>query len=283
MNTMTETKTQPTISALVIARNEADMIANCLDSLQWCDEVIVVDNDSSDTTAELAKRAGARVVTTKGGFSELRNEALRRAKTDWVLYVDADERVVPALADEVRSAIAQSETNPHAPTAYSVRRSNVLYGYPMYYGGWQHDRVVRLFNRLKLKTWAGEVHEHADIDGEVSELQQPLLHLTHRNVVSGLLKTAEWTPIEARLLFESGIPPVKLTTLFRKFGMELLRRGVKEQGYKDGLPGWIEALVQATNRLLVYIQVWELQQKPSLSARYRRHEELVAELWRKRV
>ncbi len=272
-----------TISALVIARNEADMIANCVDSLRWCDEVIVVDNNSTDTTADLALHAGARVVKAKGSFAELRNDALRRAKTDWVIYIDADERVVPALADEVRSVIERSEPSAGAAAyvAYSVRRSNVLYGQPMYHGGWQYDQVVRLFERSKLKTWAGEIHEHADVMGSVGALSQPLLHLTHRSVISGLRKTIEWTPIEAQLLWEAGAPKVKLATLLRKGVMEVFRRAIRDQGYRDGLAGWIEALIQGMNRLLVYIQLWELQQKPSLSERYRRHEELVAQLWRK--
>lgn len=266
----------PTLTAIVIAKNEAEMLANCLESLKWCDEVLVVDHDSTDTTPEIAKRLGARVIHASGSFADIRNEGLRLCKSDWVLYIDADERVIPDLAKEVRQVLTQPQ---HA--AYSVSRSNVLYGHVMKHGGWEHDRVVRLFERAKLKNWAGEIHEHAEIEGSTGELQTQLLHLTHRNIVQGLLKTAEWTPLEAKLLFEANTPPVKLSTLLRKGLMEVFRRAITKKGYQDGLAGWVEALVQGMNRMLVYMQLWELQQHPNLSERYQKYEETVVELWKR--
>lgn len=268
----------PTISAIVIAKNEADMLANCLETLKWCDEVIVVDHDSLDTTPEIAKRLGARVVHANGSFAEIRNEGLRLCKSDWVLYIDADERVIPDLAKEIRRVLAEPQH-----TAYSVSRSNVLYGHVMTHGGWERDRVVRLFQRDKLKQWAGEIHEHAEVEGSTGALETQLLHLTHRNIVQGLLKTADWTPLEAKLLFEAQVKPVTLGTLLRKGLMEVFRRAITRGGYRDGLAGWIEALVQGMNRMLVYMQVWELQQHPTLPDRYQKYEETVAELWKRQA
>lgn len=264
-----------TITAIVIAKNEASLIANCLDTLKWCDEIVVIDNASDDTTAALAARSGARVVTLAGSFSELRNEGLRRSKTDWVLYIDADERVTPALAKEIREAVSQASFS-----AYRIWRANVMYGRHLSYGGWQKDGVVRLFKREALQKWAGLIHEHAEVTGETGDLHQQLIHFTHRSVISGLYKTCEWTPLEAQQLFEADVPPVTASTLVRKGGMELFRRLIKEKGYKDGIVGWIEALVQAMNRVIVYIQVWELQQKPSLPQTYQAHETEVAQLWK---
>jgi glycosyltransferase involved in cell wall biosynthesis len=267
----------PTISAIVIAKNEEAMIANCLDTLRWCDEVVVVNNDSSDATVGIAHRQGARVITTSGTFAELRNEALKRSKTDWVLYVDADERVTPALAQEIKKVIDQPEH-----VAYAVNRTNVLYGQHLQHGGWGEDWVVRLFERTKLKTWAGEVHEHAEVDGSEGKLSEKLVHFTHRDIISGLIKTAHWTPIEASLLAASSkTPKVTLGLILRKTLMELVRRLITKQGYKDGLTGWIEALVQAMNRMLVYMQVWELQQKPSLPEKYQQYERSIVELWKR--
>ncbi|MDQ3008196.1 MAG: glycosyltransferase family 2 protein [bacterium] len=266
-----------TISVIVIAKNEAEMIANCLESLQWCDEIIVIDNESSDATAELAKRSGARVITsTAATFSEIRNKGLQTAKTDWVLYIDADERVTPKLASEITQAIMKSEA-----TAYSLTRRNILYGHEMQHGGWQNDEVVRLFKREAIITWHGEVHEHAEVSGQQLKLSTPLWHLTHRNIVSGLLKTAEWTPVEAKLLYEANVPAVTLFTLLRKGGMSVWRHAVRKQGYKDGVAGWVEALVQGMNRMLVYMQVWEMQQKPTLDERYTQLEEVIAKEWQR--
>ncbi len=270
----------PTIGAIVIAKNEEAMIANCLDTLRWCDEVLVVNNDSNDATSGIAHQWGARVITTSGTFAELRNEALKKSKTDWLFYVDADERVTPSLAQEIKALIQQ----PQAATdsAYAVNRTNVLYGQHLEHGGWGEDWVVRLFDRTKLKTWAGDVHEHAEIEGKEGKLQEKLVHFTHRDIISGLIKTTQWTPIEAKLLAEAThTPKVTVGLIIRKTLMELFRRLVRNQGYKDGLPGWIEALVQAMNRMLVYMQVWELQQKPSLPEKYQQYERSIVELWKR--
>lgn len=263
-----------TLSVIIIAKNEAEMIANCIETLRWCDDIIVINNDSSDATVGIAHRLGARVHTVSGGFVQLRNQGAQGAKTDWILYIDADERVTPALAAEIKATIAKAEHQ-----AYSVKRENVLYGHLMKHGGWEKDHVVRLFKRSALKTWEGDIHEHAEISGSTGQLEHPLVHLTHRSVIAGLEKTIEWTPIEARLLAQAGAKPVTIWTLLRKGLMELIRRGLLKKGYRDGQAGWVEAMVQAANRVLVYAQVWELQQKPSLRDRYQSYEQAISRLW----
>jgi glycosyltransferase involved in cell wall biosynthesis len=266
----------PTISAIIIARNEEAMIANCLDTLQWCNEVIVVNHGSGDATVSIAHKAGARVVSEGGTFAQLRNHGLERAKTDWVLYIDADERVTPALSEEILLFVSQT-TATHAV----LSRTNVVYGQPVNHGGWERDAVVRLFSRAYLQKWEGEIHEHAVVSGDGVLLKQPLIHFTHRSVVESLLKSAEWTPIEAKLLNESGVSPVTGWTLLRKGIMEVWRRLVLWGGYQDGVVGWIESLTQGINRMLVYMQVWELQQKPSISEQYHHHEQAIAKLWQR--
>jgi hypothetical protein len=267
---------RPTITAVVVAKNEAEMIVNCIDTLRWCDEILVVDTASIDATSELAETAGARVV----GFShpsmaKIRTEALKRVKTDWVMYVDADERVTPTLAKEI---LVQLETT--AASALTMNRQNIHYGKIFKHGGWQHDQVTRAFKKDSFEEWYGDIHESPRFAGTATVLQSPLLHLTHRSTVDGLKKTISWTPIEARLLFEAGAPPVKLSTILRKGVMEFVRRSLLKQGSKDGMEGWIEAVVQGINRMLVYIQLWELQRRPSLSESYQAIEEEIAAQWR---
>jgi len=265
-----------TITAIVIAKNEAAMLANCLETLQWCDEVVVIDHHSEDATVGIAERAGARVTTTAGSFAELRNEGLARSKTEWLFYIDADERVTPILAQEIKEVISTG-----SDAAYSLGRNNILYGHLLNHGGWENDRVVRLFQRAALIKWSGAIHEHAEVSGSIGELKQALVHFTHRSVVSSLVKSSQWTPIEAQLLFEAGVPPVTPLTLVRKTMMEAWRRLVIKRGHRDGMAGWVEGLTQALNRLLVYLQVWELQQKPSIPDRYQRYEQSIADLWKK--
>lgn len=264
------------ITAIIIAKNEEAMIANCIETLRWCDDVLVINNNSSDATVGIAHRAGVKVITIDGTFAELRNEGLAKTKTDWILYVDADERVTPALANEIKSVIASDTPF----TSYLLNRQNILYGSHLQHGGWDQDRVVRLFKRTNLKTWVGEVHEHAEVSGEEGSLQESLIHFTHRSIIDGLEKTIEWTPIEAELLYKAQTSPVTLGTLLRKGGMEVWRRAILKGGYKDGLVGWVEALVQGMNRMLVYMQVWEKQQKPSLPDRYQQYEKAIHALWK---
>ena len=264
------------ISALIIAKNEEAMIENCINSLKWCDEVIVIDDGSKDETREIAESLGAHVISFKhDSFSRLREEALKRAKSAWVLYIDADERVTPTLAKEIQVMMETSDAS-----VFNIERENIYFGKHFNYGGWQNDWHERVFKKESLKGWFGEVHESPKFEGEVVNLKTRLIHFTHRDTVSGLLKTAAWTPMEAEELYKSGVGKVTLFTLIRKGFMEFFRRAVIKKGYKDGMPGLVEAVIQGINRILVYIQVWELQQKPSISQVYQDKEEKVRELWK---
>jgi glycosyltransferase involved in cell wall biosynthesis len=268
------------ISAIVIARNEEKMIGQCLNTLRWCDELIVINNGSSDSTVGIAHKFGAKVFSLEGGFAELRNEGWKRAKTDWVFYVDADERVTPALAAEIKKVIS-AEQNEGSHAAYGVSRANVMYGTHMTHGGWEKDTVIRLFKSSQLLGWSGSIHEHADVMGTTGVLEQQLVHFTHRNTIDGLKKTIEWTPLEAQQLAEANIGLVSTFTILRKGVMEILRRAVMKQGYKDGMLGWVEAIIQGINRALVYIQTWELQQRPSIEDQYAEHEQEITKLWQR--
>jgi glycosyltransferase involved in cell wall biosynthesis len=268
--------TAPTITAVIITKNEASMIANCIESLRWCNEILVIDNESEDLTAELARDLGARVITAKeSSFAALRTRALKHTKTDWIFYVDADERVTPSLSQEI---LVRIETT--ADTSFKMKRQNVMFGQPISYTGWQQDWVERIFKREALIEWFGEIHESPRTKGSSSRLKTALIHLTHRSTVDGLRKSAVWTGIEARLLWEAKTPPVTALTLLRKTSMEFWRRLIIHQGYRDGMVGWIESFIQAFNRLLVYVQLWELQQQPPLSEQYERLEQQLAEQWR---
>lgn len=266
---------RPSLTAVIVAKNEAEMIVNCIDTLRWCDEVLVIDTASTDDTAQLAETAGARIVGfASPSMAKVRNEAIKRVKTDWVLYIDADERVTPTLAKEI-AVLLETTT----ASALTLRRQNIHYGKTFHHGGWQQDLVTRAFKKEAFQEWFGDIHESPKFAGEAVMVKSPLLHLTHRNTVDGLKKTISWTPIEARLLFEANTPPVTLRTILRKGIVEFVRRGLLKKGYQDGMEGWIEAVVQGINRMLVYIQVWELQHKPSLTEIYQGIEQKIATMW----
>lgn len=269
--------TKPTITAVIIARNEAKMIVACIETLRWCDDIVVIDNGSTDATAKIAESAGARIISfTSESFARVREEAIKHVETDWLFYVDADERVTPMLAKEIAVTI---ETG--TATALQLHRKNYFFGHPFSHGGWQNDTVTRAFKVSALDGWVGEIHESPQWKGELAQIQSPLLHFTHRSVVDNLKKSAEWTPKEAQAFIDAKHEPVTFKTILRKGVMEFWRRGIRDKGYKDGTVGLIEALIQAINRMWVYIQVWEFQQKPSIPERYSYLEEEVQKKWKK--
>lgn len=263
------------ITVVVLTKNEEQMIVNCIETVQWCQEIVVIDSQSTDSTAALAKRAGAIVYTTdKDSFAERRNYGLTKVRTPWVFYLDADERVTPDLMMEIKSAIRDGSIN-----ALRLHRHNYHYGKMMNYGGWEKDQLVRIFRTEALTTWSGKVHESAQFSGQEKLLKASLVHLTHRNMVEGLYKTISWTHDEAQLLFEAHHPPVTRFTLLRKTIMEFLRRAFFWHGKKDGMEGWIEAMVQAMNKFIVYEQLWELQQTPTLREKYQKLDEDIIRQW----
>lgn len=265
------------ITAVVITQNEEHMIANCLEALKWCDEILVVDSGSTDRTAELVSMQGIRVIPTSSRqtFAELRNLGLKHAKHPWILYIDADERVTPALMHDIRHVV----NGPGQFSAYRVGRNNIHYGRWMKSGGWQNDTLVRLFKKDDLKTWEGRVHEHAVIEGEVSDLIEPLIHLTHRNMADGIRKSLQWTDIEAQLLLEAKHPQMTILRLIKATVWEFFNRVIVLKAYKDGMEGLVEAMTQAWNRFLVYERLWELQRIPSLEETYEKYEKDVERLW----
>jgi (heptosyl)LPS beta-1,4-glucosyltransferase len=266
------------ISALIIVRNEEDMIANCIETLRWANEVIVLDTGSTDRTRELAKHAGARVEQAHGkNFADWRNEIAEHATSTWLFYVDADERVTPQLAQMIQNRIHRTEID-----AYTVRRHNIHYGRWMQFGGWQNDQLLRIMKKSQLKSWVGEVHEHAEIVGRVDSLEEPLIHLTHRSMYDGLKKSVEWTDTEAKLFLDAGHPPITPLRLIKIVTFDFLNRMIFKKAWKDGTEGTLEAMIQTMNRFLVYVRLWELQQKPPISQRYDRIEQEIQKQWLKK-
>jgi len=245
-------------SVIIIAKNEEQMIGDCLRSVrQLADEIILVDSGSTDKTMEIAKKYSARIIslpTEKLEFARWRNVGLREAKGEWILYLDADERVTPELQKEIKESIKYF-------TAYEIPRRNFYLGKEMHYGGAWPDYVKRLFLKEKLKRWIGELHEDPVFEGEMGRLKNPIVHIAHRDLSLMVEKTREWSKIEAELLYKTGHPPVTWWRILRIMLSEFWLRGVKLQGWRDGTVGWIEIIFQMFSRFVTYGRLWELQQK----------------------
>ncbi len=248
------------LTNIVIAKNEEQMIGDCLLSLKFADEIIVVDTGSTDKTNEIAKKYGARIIKSTGiDYSTWRNDGLKAAQGDWVLYVDADERVTPLLKKEIEQTISSSE----AKSAYAIPRQNIYLGREMYYGGWGDDYVVRLFCRANLHSWHHPLHEEPDFSGEMGKLTNKLVHISHRDLSSMLNKTLEFTAYEAKLRLDAGHPQVASWRIVRVMLTEFWLRFGRLAAWRDGTEGIIDGLFQVFNSFVIYARLWEMQ--PSIT------------------
>lgn len=266
-----------TVTAVILTKNEESMLANCLDTLQWCDDILVLDTGSTDRTVQVAEQMGARTARARGtNFAQWRDEAAAKVTTAWVFYIDADERVTPPLAKAIQSRLKRGDFD-----AFRLRRNNIMWGRWFQFGGWNSDHLLRLVRKNRLKGWVGEVHEHAEVIGRVGEIEEPLVHLTHRNLYDGLRKSIEWTDVEAHLLLDANHPKVGPLRLIKIVFFDFFKRLVFQRAWKDGKEGVIEAMIQSMNRFLVYTRLWELQQKPTIPERYARIESEILKQWKK--
>jgi glycosyltransferase involved in cell wall biosynthesis len=245
-------------SAIIIAKDSENIIADCLDSLSFCDEIIVIDNNSKDRTSEIAKMMGAKIRKAENkDFSELRNIGLKEARFDWVLYVDADERISKELELSIKEVVLDKDTE---ISAYKIKRKNFYFGSVE----WPYvESIERLFRKNSLKKWSGKLHESPIVDGKVGELDGYLLHFTHRDLSSMLNKTIEWSETEAALRLNAShpkmswwrFPRVMLTAFFNSY--------VRQKGYKAGTAGLIESLYQSFSMFITYARLWEMQNEVS--------------------
>lgn len=246
------------LTAVVITKNEAMMIGDCLKSLQFADKVIVVDTGSTDNTNEIAAGQGAVITKSRArDFSGYRNDGLKAAKSGWILYVDADERVTPELRTEIQNLIASP---PASAGAFALKRRNIFLGKWMHHGGWENDYVIRLFAPDVLSKWQYPLHEQPVFKGNLEKLAGELVHLSHRDLSSMLAKTLEFTTYEARLRYDAGHPPMSWWRFIRVMATEFWYRFVRMSAWKDGTEGCIDGLFQVFNTFVIYARLWEMQQ-----------------------
>lgn len=263
-----------TLSIIILSKNVENEITPALVSSKFADEIILVDTGSADNTVEIAKKHKARIVHSTGdSFAKWRNDGARASKSDWLLYLDSDERIPKKLANEILKTIS----NP-AKQAYTISRFEVFLG--KHLAHWPDPRVLRLIQKRSLKKWEGNLHEQPKIDGVIGDLENQMVHLSHKDIDEKLPNTLNWSKKEAKLLFDSGHPPVVWWRFVRIMFSEFWDRAVKQGLWKDGTEGWIEIIYQMFSRFITYERLWEMQRKPSLKETYINIDKQILEEWK---
>lgn len=247
------------ISATVITYNEADRLADCLASLSFCDEIVVVDSGSTDATRELAEAAGARVLVRPfDGFRSQKQFAVEQAAHDWILSLDADERLSPELQASIEQQRAQGLAD---AAGYRCARLSEYFGRFLRHGDAYPDRQLRLFDRRR-GGWRGarEIHESVSVDGPVKHLDGDLLHRPFRSFDHQLQKSHDYARMVAADAHARGKRSSLAKLLFAPAG-RLLGGYLLRGGFRDGMPGLIYAWVTANYAREKAIRLWLLQRQ----------------------
>jgi glycosyltransferase involved in cell wall biosynthesis len=245
----------PSLSVIVITRNESARLRACLESVAFAGEVVVVDSGSTDDTVAIARSMGARVSQSADwpGFGPQKNRALDLATGDWVLSIDADERVTPQLREQIEATVARG-----AFDAYSVNRRSSYCGQYMNHSGWYPDRIVRLIRRGSARFSDALVHEALQAQGPVGRLEGELLHESYADLETVLEKVNRYSTAGAQSLHGDGVTGSLGKALGHGF-WAFVRTYLLKRGFLDGRLGLALAISNAEGTYYRYLKLWLLQ------------------------
>jgi glycosyltransferase involved in cell wall biosynthesis len=244
------------LSAVIIARDAAREIADCLESLRFADEIVVVDSGSRDDTVRIAEGYGARVVHREWlGYGRQKQFAVTQARHQWILSLDADERVTPALREAISAELAAPRFQ-----AYEMPRCNRFLRRWLRHGEGYPDLSLRLFHRDHARWSDDPIHEKVVADGPVGRLHGDLLHETHTTITEYLAKQNRYTTLQAEQLHargkRAGVAKLVLSPLLRFIKFYFLRLG-----FLDGLAGFVHIAIGCFNSFTKYAKLRELQRR----------------------
>ncbi len=243
------------LSVCIICRNEEKTIKRCLESLHWVQDIVVVDSLSTDRTVEIAEHYTKRVFQREWpGYAEQKNFALSKAKEDWVLSLDADEAVSPALKDEISSVIQGAALN-----GYRIPRRSFYQGRWINHSGYYPDRQLRLVRRDSGRWIGGRVHERMAVEGVVGDLKNDILHYPYGGGITGQIKTINsFSTLLAKDMFDRG-KRFHLHLLFIRPFFKFLEVYFWKGGLLDGLPGLIISISDAYAMFVRYVKLREIE------------------------
>ena len=251
----------PTLSVAMIVKNEAHHLAQCLDTVNpWVDEIVILDSGSTDATQQIAEQYGAKFYqnTNWPGFGKQRQLAQQYVTSDYVLWLDADERVTPELRQSIQAAIAQDAPN----TAYKIPRLSEIFGHKIRHSGWYPDYVIRLYRKDFARYGDQLVHEKVELpaNANIQKLQGDLLHYTYQNIHHYLVKSAGYAKAWADQREKAG----KKATLWQGISHAVgcfVKMYFIRVGFLDGKAGLLLAILSAHSTFVKYADLWVRTQK----------------------
>lgn len=248
------------LSAIIIVYNEEKNIKECLESINWVDEIIIVDSFSQDKTVKICQQFTNKIFQRQWpGYAAQKQFALDHATYRWVLSIDADERVTNELQQEIRNVL---KSNNSIYDGYYIPRLSTFLGKEIYHSGWRPGYQLRLFRKQKTKLSHWRVHEGFLVNGKCGYLQSNLLHITHATLEESLSRMNRYSSLQALDRFEN---KRKGKIRWYHFFIHPLavfgRQFFLKKGFLDGIHGLILAMVSAMVKLALYLKLWELQNK----------------------
>lgn len=245
------------VTAVVLARNEGKVLNSCLNSLLFCDEIIVIDDNSTDETPKIAQSMGAKVYShaLNGDFATQRNFAMEKAVGEWVLFVDADEEVSPELKSEIKKKTksrGQSDMS-----AYYIKRRDIFWGRELYYGDVYtaaSKGIIRLVKKNSGK-WQGKVHEVFETGGKIGMLENYLIHRPHQTVKEFLQEVNTYSSLRADELFKKGLK-TNILAIFFFPAVKFIHTYFFRRGFLDGAAGFIYCFMMSFHSFLVKAKLY---------------------------
>ncbi|MBI3312374.1 MAG: glycosyltransferase family 2 protein [Candidatus Omnitrophica bacterium] len=246
-------ETRVPLSVVILTKNEAGRIRDCMQSVQWAEEVLVVDDESTDDTVRLAESLGARVLRRKMDLEgRHRNWAAMQATHEWILSLDADERVTPALAQEIIALMSGGPSH----DIYTMPRRNYIGTQWIRHGGWYPSEQLKLFKKSKFRWEETTVHPRAMSSGSSGSLTHDLLHFSYRDIEDFVSKLNRQTTLEAAKWIADGRRMTWGKALWRAID-RFVRSLVMKRGYRDGMYGYVVAVMAGMYQIISFCKYWE--------------------------
>lgn len=245
------------ITAIIPTFNEEMHIEEAIKSVSFADEIIVIDSYSTDNTGALVKKYNVTFIQREfDDFSSQKNFAIEKAKYDWICLLDADERIPDILKNEILETVAKS----NEVVAFWIYRSNIFMNRIIKHGGWQNDKVIRLFRKDSCRYNGKLVHEEIKTEGKVGYLKNKIIHDSYKGIDNVISKRNKYAELQAKTLYNKGLKPNAFHFLMKPT-FRFVKHYFIQKGFLDGFPGFIISFMYFYTVLMRYVKLWLMNRK----------------------